>query len=91
MAALLTGSGAELSGVAVAESPMLLETELEWEMSVFVTYIVLWIVAMISGGWLVEVEISVVFSPFHCGEEVEVGIIVEAAKHPVPKPDSLVQ
>lgn len=41
MAALLTESDAELSGVAVAELPMLLETELEWEMTVFVTYIVL--------------------------------------------------
>lgn len=39
---------------------------------------------------LVEVEVFVVFNPFHCGEVV-VGIIVEAAKHPVPKPDSLVQ
>ena len=43
-----------------------------------------------SGGWLVEVEVSVVFNPFHCGEVV-VDIILEAAKHPVPKPDSLVQ
>ena len=41
---------------------------------------------------LVEVEVFVVFNPFHCGEVV-VGIIVEveAAKHLVPKPDSLVQ
>ena len=46
---------------------------------------------MISGGWLVEVEVSVVFNTFHCGEEVVVGIVVEAAKHPVPKPDSVVQ
>lgn len=46
---------------------------------------------MISGGWLVEVEVSVMFNPFHCGEEVVVGIIVEAAKHPVLKPDPLVQ
>ena len=41
MAAPLTESGAESSGVTVAELPMLLETELEWEMTVFVTYIVL--------------------------------------------------
>lgn len=45
---------------------------------------------MISGGWLVEVEVFVVFNSFHCGEVV-VGIVVEAAKHPVPKLDSLVQ
>lgn len=41
MAALLTESGAELSGVAMADLLVLLETELEWEMTVFVTYIVL--------------------------------------------------
>lgn len=45
---------------------------------------------MTSGGWLVEVEVFVVFDPFHCGEVV-VGIVVEAVKHAVPKPDSLVQ
>jgi hypothetical protein len=39
---------------------------------------------------LVEVVVFVVFNPFHCGKAV-VGIIVEAAKHLVPKPDSLVQ
>ena len=38
----------------------------------------------------VKVEVFVVFNPFHCGEVV-VGIIVEAAKHLVPKLDSLVQ
>lgn len=41
MAALLTESSAELSEVVVAELPMLLETGLEWEMAVFITYIVL--------------------------------------------------
>lgn len=41
MVALLIESGAELSGMAMADLLVLLETELEWEMTVFVTYIVL--------------------------------------------------
>jgi hypothetical protein len=41
---------------------------------------------------LVEVEVFVVFNPFHCGEVVvDIIVEVEAAKHLVPKPDSLVQ